>query len=808
MKLIFIFCLFLSSFMTEIQHALANNIGSENIPTETYFKQAEAVWPVGLEFEKNISVKFAGQFNAPQNKKVVLNLTGSSLYRIILNEEFVGHGPARAAHGFYRVDEIDLSEKLCSGENNIEIQVAGYNVNSYYLLDQPSFLQAELVSGEKALLATKETGGGFKVTLMKERVQKVPRYSFQRPFTEVYNLSKELKITDKELKCEKVEGKQLISRRIKFSDFEVRSPKTVLSTGTVETGIKQARYWKDRAVRNIGEKLGGFTEDELVTNPAIEIQEIKEKSRVNKTEKYESSKEIIFAENSFQILDLGLNNSGFIGAEINCTKPCKIYFTFDEILIDEDVDFKRLGCINSVTYNIEPGKYRIESFEPYTFRYMKIVVVEGECEISNVYLREYANSDITKASFLCSDERLNSIYDAGVETFKQNVVDIFMDCPSRERAGWLCDSYFSSRVASVLSGNTLVEKNFYENFLLPDKFEHLPDGMLPMCYPADHNDGVFIANWAMWFVIQLEEYLYRSGDKQMVEALKPKVLNLLKYLDGFKNSDGLLESMDSWVFVEWSDANKFVQDVNYPSNMLYSATLEIAGRLYGLPELQNEATKIKKIILEQSFNGEFFVDNATRSKNGKLKIEKNTSEVCQYYAFFFEVATPETHPVLWKKILSQFGPKRKNTGAFPNVHPANAFIGNYLRLELLSRNKEHKKILSESVGFFNYMAERTGTLWEHQLTSASCNHGFASHVVYLFYRDVLGIYDVNTVEKKISIQFADVEIESCQGQIPVGDDVISLEWKKSGDEIIYELKAPDNYKVEITNLSGRKLVKK
>ena len=28
------------------------------------------------------------------------------------------------------------------------------------------------------------------------------------------------------------------------------------------------------------------------------------------------------------------------------------------------------------------------------------------------------------------------------------------------------------------------------------------------------------------------------------------------------------------------------------------------------------------------------------------------------------------------------------------------------------------------------MAEQTGTLWEHMGASASCNHGFASYVLY------------------------------------------------------------------------------
>lgn len=84
------------------------------------------------------------------------------------------------------------------------------------------------------------------------------------------------------------------------------------------------------------------------------------------------------------------------------------------------------------------------------------------------------------------DPELKLIFEAALETYRQNAVDIFMDCPSRERAGWLCDSFFTARVEKLLTGKSLIEKSFLENFLHEDKYEHLPEGMLPMCYPADH----------------------------------------------------------------------------------------------------------------------------------------------------------------------------------------------------------------------------------------------------------------------------------------------------------------------------------
>jgi alpha-L-rhamnosidase len=262
------------------------------------------------------------------------------------------------------------------------------------------------------------------------------------------------------------------------------------------------------------------------------------------------------------------------------------------------------------------------------------------CRIS--ILREYAGAGVWQAHFAASDERLNRLFAAGRETFRQNALDIFMDCPSRERAGWLCDSFFTSRVAKDLCGDARIEKNVFENYLLPPKFAYLPDGMLPMCYPADHNDGVFIPNWALWFVVELEEYLARSGDRETVDALRPRVLRLFDYFKKFRNEDGLLEKLESWVFVEWSDANSFVQDVNYPSNMLYAKALEAAGKMYGLSDLTDDAEHIRETIRRQSFEAGFFADNAKRV-NGKLQTTTNRTEVCQYFAFFFDVAKPETY---------------------------------------------------------------------------------------------------------------------------------------------------------------------
>jgi len=315
-----------------------------------------------------------------------------------------------------------------------------------------------------------------------------------------------------------------------------------------------------------------------------------------------------------------------------------------------------------------------------------------------------------------------------------------------------------------------------------------------MCYPADHNDGVYIPNWALWFVIELEEYLARSGDRAMVDALRPHLEALYYHFQKYRNADGLLEKLDSWVFIEWSKANEFVQDVSYPTNMLYAAAMAAAGRMYNEPSLTEEAERIRETIRKQSFDGEFFVDNAVR-KDGKLQVTRNRSEVCQYFAFFFDVATPQTHKDLWEKLVRQFGPQRKNTKAFPEVHPANAFVGNYLRLELLSRYGYPAQIKRELVDFYLYMADQTGTLWENVGASASCNHGFASHVAHSFYRDILGVRQVDTQNKVVRLTITDVGLDWCSGAIATPDGLVDVRWEKENGKITHRVSVPTGYVV-------------
>lgn len=698
---------------------------------KTYdFKKALPVWEQGKEREKNYNLAF--RCIIPKNENTRIALTASNMYQMFINGTMIAEGPARAGHGYYRVDEIDISGYLTREENIVVIYVDGYYVSNFYLIKQPAFLCAEILVDGEVIAATGQEG--FAAKYHSDRLQKVSRYSYQRTFCEVYEYDE----TYKNFECDAntefaqvelvtVEEKRFIERGVPYPAYEELRFEKLVSRGTVEFKDEVPDPVRDRVVVFDNPEQGYFLEEQdIISGDEVDKGVY---TVVSETEEAPENTEI--PANAYAIYALSGEKTGFLELEVECTGDVQLMAGFDEILLNKDVNIHRINTIGVVIWKLKKGSYTLLTNEPYSMKYLKLInKSEGALlKVKSLRMKEFA-FDYKDEGLQSSNEKLNKIYEAAVDTFRQNTLDIYMDCPSRERAGWLCDSFFTSRVEYALTGKSLVEKNFLENFIYSDGVPGITPEMLAMCYPSDFDiEKQFIPQWAMWYVIELGEYLERSGDRELVDAAKEKMETLLGYFRKFENADGLLENLESWQFLEWSAANTYVNGVNYPTNMLYAKMLKAFGALYGASYTE-KAEHIMVAVRRQSFFDGFFHDHAVRGEDGTLSVVKeHISETCQYYAFFTETATPETFPELWERMLNEFGPDRVEKGLWKEIAPSNAFIGYYLRLELLSRVNEKEKLLENIEGFFGHMAETTGTLWEHNQPYASCNHGFASHVI-------------------------------------------------------------------------------
>ena len=750
-----------------------------------FFRKAVPVWQKGKENQLHARCVFFATFQG--EKDATLRIAASNIYRVFVNGNMVGVGPARSAHDRFRVDELplkDLKEK-----NVIFIEAVAYNSYNYCHLYQLGFVCVEVERDNTPILWT---GRDFIVREYVEKKQKVCKYSYQRPFTEIYEFERSPQDTymdfspngaavEKEYPIQ-VEDKFFEERNVSYPTYELFQAKKM------ETGS----YF--------------IAESEPETNPWI----LKERLRIFPKQEWESNAytflqrltyqkkplENTIEEREYVLYNFDFSITGFLRLECTALEDSVVLVCFDEINLNTDeggtanIRSDRMGSVNAIEYRLKAGqKYVHTTLEPYTAKYIKVHVKSGKIENVAVGMHTYENPDAEEFLFETEDEKLRAIVEAARRTFKQNALDILTDCPSRERAGWLCDSYFSGKAEQLFTGHNKVECNFLKNYVYA-KSQSIPEDMVPMCYPADFTDGSYIPNWALFFIIEQYDYYLRCNDDSILQACKNKVLGILRFFDKYLNEQGLLENLENWVFVEWSKANdpEFTAGINYPSNMLYAMALSCTAKMYGIDEYQQRADAIKKTIREDSFNGAFFEDNRIR-ENGKLVLKGHCSETCQYYAFFTGVATKESYPELYQNLLENFGAKREQEKVYPNVYKSNAFIGNYLRLIMLNENGNKEKIAEECVDYFYYMAKATGTLWEKDDPYASLNHGFASYVANVLVDYLTGYRGRHG--KKLLFSKPAVETD-CKLCLPLENGFLRIERKDGKTVCTY----PEEYTVE------------
>ena len=211
--------------------------------------------------------------------------------------------------------------------NVVAFEVAGYNANSYSLLDQPSFLQAEIVAGERSSPQRAERRAFHRV--LKERVQKVQRYSFQRPFSEVYRLAPG---------CDRWRRDRptlvrpprpfcptgLLPRRVDYPDYVVRRP-LGSSPPAQEPIAKPKDPWKDRSLTAIGPKLGATRRTELETIPSLELQTIANATNQLVNQPWTpGDSQLAPVQRMATIVDFGCDLTGFIGAKMTCRSKTRL----------------------------------------------------------------------------------------------------------------------------------------------------------------------------------------------------------------------------------------------------------------------------------------------------------------------------------------------------------------------------------------------------------------------------------------------------------------------------------------------------
>ncbi len=799
------------------------------------FIKAKPIFRKGYDGKGNYQAGFICRSEKLRSgEKVFARVCAGTFYRLYVNGVFVAHGPARAGEGFLRADDIDVSGYIRDGVNYFAFEVVHYGEPFGQYSNDVSrvkpLLLAEISLGNGDVIAS--TSPDWKAIELKQRVRHAERISHCRESAENYYIDDVYTRwrTEPELcdaRTEEVDCPYtILERGMALPTLEKSGGGTLVDFGRAELE-REKQVKEDWFCAHVP---GYFTQK--MERPVLDYRKTVEKAAWRDTQfalapapDGRLTINGIQKEDTVYVhYDLGALHVGFISVKIEVERPCVL----DIVHLESYRYFGRKdevqGGANPVTrLHIPAGKTEFITFEPACVRYIKMYIrpagdysIEGgqycrETELAPICavvyppeIIEYTTPDTKIGSFQCSDDDINRLYDAARRTLRLNTLDIFMDCPERERGGWLCDSLWTARAFNMMMGNSSVEREFIRNFLLTDP-ESMWHAFFPECYPGikpDFKACSGLLTWPFWLMIELCEYVRRSNDIDFKNEFEARVEAFVNGSLELRGESGLLENMP-WIFIDWSLANDFCRPISTAANALYARMMIELGTLYGREDWTREGNNIRRILREVLAGSdekprdiEGFLPDALEYKDGKLRKCGNYSESAQYTMIWAGLFTKEEMPCYIWRLVHTTGADREFE-CDTRLGKAGLFIGLCIRLDMLSRLGEYDVMYRELQAIYMpQLREGPGTLWETQdVVNTSRCHGFSAHAGVLLTRDILGLGEPDEVNKTVRIDPHPMDLRWARGTVNTSDGLISFFWTKDYlGKIEYRLTLPDGWK--------------
>jgi len=749
-------------------------------------------------------------------ERALLKLTARSIYRLYINGDMVMHGPARTTHGYCRVDELDITDRLIDGINHIAVEVIEYQ-NTAPLYDRYSndstlesgLFIAELEVDGEILAATGRDD--WQVCHIKARAPLSERISHCRESLEVYTI-------DDDYYTWKL-GLSDFVPVVPLEDEPVYLPHDALKPNFNETVFSNllefgaCRIDNDKYVPDMFFEKHKYIAT-LPERPTSDCRHTFPSDKGHLRANYCQDGLALTATDTddfYAMWDGGESNVGFISIAVSCEQEGTIDIVHSETLeMDGSMSYK----YNVVTrLHVPAGFTEFVAMEPDLVRYITVYFRGvGNVTLHKLSVLDYTYPDEHRAAFLCNDEDVNRIYNAAKKTLILNTQDIFMDCPGRERGGWLCDSLWTARAASLLLSDSLVEREFLENYLHTSAAE-MGHAMFPGVYPNSQKSYAGIpglSTWSFWLMCEICEFIRRTGDTDFRNEHKPRIAAMINGVNEFIGESGLLENLPN-IFIDWSLSNNpnNQQPISTPANALYAYALIQLGETFAEPDWVTQGQKMRSVLRSALLHATNLHDIKTISdalfvdKNGNIRGKEIVTESATATTLWTGLFTPAEAPALFKNTRDIMGPAPRFSKD-PNIGASNLFIGLCIRLDMLTRNGYCDKMYEDMLAIYlPQLKEGPGTLWESQLIDGTSRcHGFTAHAGVHLMRDILGLgfplYEKDgNGTPAITIAPHICGLRWARGSLETDSGMINVYWKYDGDSFALKVSVPSGIKHRI-----------
>jgi len=493
--------------------------------------------------------------------------------------------------------------------------------------------------------------------------------------------------------------------------------------------------------------------------------------------------------------DMGRIRLGKLSLDITAQAGTRVEIAYGEALFGGRV-VPHINLSNSHSANMEiffckQGRQTLCTQTPKGGRYAEVHIIgDGFTVHSAEYLeRTYFGERI--GSFSCEDELLGKIWDTGVETLRACSEDALIDNPTRERGQWTGD------VVSV--GTEIAVAAFGDYGILESAFRqsaHCADesGMIAGLCPGEINS---ISTYAMQWVNGVWNFYTKTGDKTLLKDLFPYAERNLDFFLANYFDYGLSRNI-AWSFVDWGYVdNEGPTDISSNLHLISSLRAMIS-----IADVLGEATTAEKC---RSFE--------SRIKNiieRYLEDERDLAKIGMHRAILLLAEGFVCDEDIEKYVDFV---KRHYMNSFPNEPTAprlsapdkadmqliTPYFSNYA-FPVLIRHGAYEFVLEQFKTCWGWMLGKGATTWYEVFDERwSHCHQWSGCPTWLLSRFSLGVlprYDIEDKYFVIDPLFS--ALSHAEGSFPIyGGGKIYVKWKKSADEVAYELSTDTPITIEV-----------
>ncbi|NJN65827.1 MAG: alpha-L-rhamnosidase [Chloroflexaceae bacterium] len=289
---------------------------------------------------------------------------------------------------------------------------------------------------------------------------------------------------------------------------------------------------------------------------------------------------------SYAVLDLGRVVHGRLVAEVSGPSGTIVDIGWDERLWQGKRPLPFPGSLhqewNQTDSWVLDGTIRpISTLDTRAGRYILVAVwgaAQSAVHLQHIQVYEERYLDEQRGEFHSSSERLNQIWQVGVETLYPNMTDAYAD-PWRERGQWWGDAFAVDHVNQVVSGDAcLLRRGLW--FMAEAFDQGQPTALAP-------NGGkTLLLDYGMLWVLSLDDYWRLTADAAFLSQVYPALVDLLAYLETYENATTHLldipvkhwSGRDQIVLIDWAASTSWYGQ-STALNALYYATLLKAADL-------------------------------------------------------------------------------------------------------------------------------------------------------------------------------------------------------------------------------------